>query len=159
MNRSILTVLHGLLLAVPAAAQTSPAVWTTPSAASRAYEGARIQSDDRGRRHWHSRRAPQRKRQYRAPRTDMDALPIEEATGLPYASRVVVKSDSGTSIPVMHACGHDIHMSSWMGTAKLMATNGGSLPVTPSRLLTRWISRSTAEAGTEGGPKAQWIQW
>lgn len=56
-------------------------------------------------------------------RTDMDALPIEEATGLPYASHVVVKSDSGTSIPVMHACGHDIHMSSWMGTAKLMATN------------------------------------
>jgi amidohydrolase len=56
-------------------------------------------------------------------RTDMDALPIEEATGLPYASHVVVKSDSETSIPVMHACGHDIHMASWIGTAKLMATN------------------------------------
>ena len=56
-------------------------------------------------------------------RTDMDALPIEEKTGLAYASHVVVKSDSGTSIPVMHACGHDIHMSSWIGTAKLMATN------------------------------------
>jgi metal-dependent amidase/aminoacylase/carboxypeptidase family protein len=56
-------------------------------------------------------------------RTDMDALPIEEATGLPYASHAVVKSDSGTSIPVMHACCHDIHMSSWIGTDKLMATN------------------------------------
>lgn len=56
-------------------------------------------------------------------RTDMDALPIEEKTALPFASRVVVKSDSGVSIPVMHACGHDIHMSSWVGTAKLMATN------------------------------------
>jgi len=56
-------------------------------------------------------------------RTDMDALPIEEKTGSPFASHVVVKSDSGTSIPVMHACGHDIHMSSWVGTAKLMATN------------------------------------
>jgi len=56
-------------------------------------------------------------------RTDMDALPIGEETGLPFASHVVVKSDSGTSIPVMHACGHDIHMSSWIGTAKLMATN------------------------------------
>jgi amidohydrolase len=56
-------------------------------------------------------------------RTDMDALPIEEATGLPYASHVVAKIDSGTSVPVMHACGHDIHMSSWIGTAKLMATN------------------------------------
>jgi len=56
-------------------------------------------------------------------RTDMDALPIEEGTGLPYTSHVVIKSDSGTSIPVMHACGHDIHMSSWIGTAKLMTTN------------------------------------
>jgi amidohydrolase len=56
-------------------------------------------------------------------RTDMDALPIEEVTGLPFASHVVVKSDSGTSIPVMHACGHDIHMSSWIGTATLMSTN------------------------------------
>jgi amidohydrolase len=56
-------------------------------------------------------------------RTDMDALPIEEKTGAAYASRVVVKSDLGTPIPVMHACGHDIHMSSWIGTAKLMATN------------------------------------
>ena len=56
-------------------------------------------------------------------RTDMDALPVEEKTGLPYASQVVVKSDSGTTVPVMHACGHDVHMSSWFGTAKLMATN------------------------------------
>jgi len=56
-------------------------------------------------------------------RTDMDALPIAEETGVSYASHVVVKSDSGSSIPVMHACGHDIHMSSWIGTAKLMATN------------------------------------
>jgi amidohydrolase len=56
-------------------------------------------------------------------RTDMDALPVEEKTGLPYASQVVVKSDSGATVPVMHACGHDVHMSSWFGTAKLMATN------------------------------------
>jgi amidohydrolase len=56
-------------------------------------------------------------------RTDMDALPVEEKTGVPYASQVVVKSDSGTTVPVMHACGHDVHMASWFGTAKLMATN------------------------------------
>src|SRR5215470_13220588 len=56
-------------------------------------------------------------------RTDMDALPVEEKTGVPYASHVVVKTESGTSIPVMHACGHDIHMSSWFGAAKWMATN------------------------------------
>jgi hippurate hydrolase len=56
-------------------------------------------------------------------RTDMDALPLEEKTGLPYASKVTTKSDSGATIPVMHACGHDIHMSSWYGTAKLMAAD------------------------------------
>jgi hippurate hydrolase len=56
-------------------------------------------------------------------RTDMDALPIEEKTNLPFASHVVMKSDSGVSTPVAHACGHDIHMASWIGTAKLMATN------------------------------------
>ena len=56
-------------------------------------------------------------------RTDMDALPVEEKTGLSYASQVVVRSDSGATVPVMHACGHDIHMASWLGTAKLMAAN------------------------------------
>jgi len=56
-------------------------------------------------------------------RTDMDGLPIEEKTGLPFASQVVTKSISGTTTSVMHACGHDIHMSSWFGTAKLMAAN------------------------------------
>ena len=56
-------------------------------------------------------------------RTDMDALPVEEKTGLPYASHVVSKNDAGVAVPVMHACGHDIHMASWVGTAKLMADN------------------------------------
>jgi hippurate hydrolase len=54
-------------------------------------------------------------------RTDMDALPIMEKTGLSYASTVVVKSDSGESVPVSHACGHDIHMASWVGAATLLA--------------------------------------
>jgi len=56
-------------------------------------------------------------------RTDMDALPVEEKTGLQYASKVTTKNDAGAAVPVMHACGHDVHMSSWYGTAKLMATN------------------------------------
>ena len=56
-------------------------------------------------------------------RTDMDALPVEEKTGLSYASHVVTKNDAGVTVPVMQACGHDIHMSSWFGTAKLMAAN------------------------------------
>jgi hippurate hydrolase len=56
-------------------------------------------------------------------RTDMDALPVPEKTGLPYASKVTTIDDSGHTVPVMHACGHDLHMSSWMGTATLLAKN------------------------------------
>src|SRR5438309_8648342 len=56
-------------------------------------------------------------------RTELDALPVEEKTGLPFASQVVVKNANGQSTPVMHACGHDIHMSAWAGTARLMAEN------------------------------------
>ncbi len=54
-------------------------------------------------------------------RTELDALPVEEKTGLPFASHVVVKNAAGQTVPVMHACGHDIHMSAWAGTARLMA--------------------------------------
>jgi len=56
-------------------------------------------------------------------RTDMDALPVEEKTGLAYASHATFTKEGGTVVSVMHACGHDIHMSSWYGTAKLMAAN------------------------------------
>lgn len=54
-------------------------------------------------------------------RTDLDALPVEEKTGLPFASKVVVQSATGQPTPVMHACGHDIHMAAWVGTARWMA--------------------------------------
>jgi amidohydrolase len=54
-------------------------------------------------------------------RTELDALPVEEKTGLPFASKVVGKTASGQTTPVMHACGHDIHMSAWAGTARWMA--------------------------------------
>ena len=54
-------------------------------------------------------------------RTDMDALPIKESTGLPYASTIMAKNDAGEVVPVMHACGHDIHMTSWVGAATLLA--------------------------------------
>jgi hippurate hydrolase len=54
-------------------------------------------------------------------RTELDALPVEEKTGLPYASRARAKNDQGLEVSVMHACGHDIHMSSWLGTARLLA--------------------------------------
>lgn len=54
-------------------------------------------------------------------RTDMDALPIEERTGLPYASTVITSDLEGNQVPAMHACGHDMHMTVWTGTARVMA--------------------------------------
>jgi hippurate hydrolase len=56
-------------------------------------------------------------------RTELDALPIEEETGLPFASTVKTKNDAGETVPVSHMCGHDLHMSVWAGTAELMAKN------------------------------------
>ena len=54
-------------------------------------------------------------------RTELDALPVEEKTGLSYASKVRAKDDAGRNVPVMHACGHDVHMASLWGTAEVMA--------------------------------------
>jgi amidohydrolase len=53
-------------------------------------------------------------------RTDLDALPVEEKTGLPYSSTVRAKNDLGQEVPVMHACGHDIHITTMLGTAKML---------------------------------------
>ena len=54
-------------------------------------------------------------------RTDMDALPVEEETGLPYASKVVAKNDEGKDVHVMHACGHDVHIAAFIGTVRALA--------------------------------------
>jgi hippurate hydrolase len=54
-------------------------------------------------------------------RTDMDALPVVEKTGLPYASTVRARDRSGNDVGVMHACGHDMHMTCWVGTARVLA--------------------------------------
>jgi len=157
MKHSVLAMLSGyLLLVTNAAAQTKPAVWSTPSveeikAIYPEVESLYFDLHKNPELAMHEQQTAAKLadrvkamgyevttgvggtgivallRNGRGPtvllRTDMDALPIAEETGVPYASHVVVKSDSGTSIPVMHACGHDIHMSSWIGTAKLMATN------------------------------------
>jgi amidohydrolase len=53
-------------------------------------------------------------------RTDMDALPVQEQTNAPYASKVTATNLDGKEVPVMHACGHDIHMSSFIGTARTL---------------------------------------
>lgn len=54
-------------------------------------------------------------------RADMDGLPVKEQTGLEYASEATAIDDDGTTVPVMHACGHDMHMTSMIGTARRLA--------------------------------------
>ena len=54
-------------------------------------------------------------------RTDLDALPVTETTGLPYASKVRTKDWDGNEVGTMHACGHDVHMTSFVGTARTLA--------------------------------------
>jgi amidohydrolase len=58
-----------------------------------------------------------------AVRADLDALPIAEDTGLPYASTVTTTRPDGTVVPVMHACGHDLHTASLVGAASLLAAH------------------------------------
>ncbi|WP_308191264.1 amidohydrolase [Spelaeicoccus albus] len=59
-------------------------------------------------------------------RADMDALPVAEATGLPYASTATAKDAGGNDVPVMHACGHDVHVTSLLGAAQLLAESRDS---------------------------------
>ncbi|HEY6111929.1 MAG TPA: amidohydrolase [Chthoniobacterales bacterium] len=90
-------------------------------------------------------------------RSDLDALPVHEETGLPYASTVISKNNEGKDVPVMHACGHDIHMSTLIGTARALGklkdkwhgtivfigqpaeeTVGGARAMLKDGLYTRW---------------------
>ena len=56
-------------------------------------------------------------------RTDMDALPVAEQTGLPFASTVRTKDEQGGTVGVMHACGHDLHMTNFVGVARYLASH------------------------------------
>jgi hippurate hydrolase len=58
-------------------------------------------------------------------RADMDGLPVEEATGLPFASAVTATTDEGIESHVMHACGHDTHMTAWVGTIRQLVARRG----------------------------------
>lgn len=78
-------------------------------------------------------------------RADMDALPVEEKTGLPYASTVHAKNDAGETVPVMHACGHDVHMTSLVGAAALLAK---------AKKLWRGTLVLVGQPAEEGGPGA-----
>ncbi|HET8899913.1 MAG TPA: M20 family metallopeptidase [Rhodanobacteraceae bacterium] len=59
-------------------------------------------------------------------RADMDALPVEEATGVAYASKVTATDHEGNTVPVMHACGHDMHVAWLVGATTLMAQSRDS---------------------------------
>jgi hippurate hydrolase len=56
-------------------------------------------------------------------RAELDALPVPEKTGLPFASHATTKDDRGVDVPIMHACGHDLHMAVGIGTAALLVQN------------------------------------
>ena len=58
-------------------------------------------------------------------RADMDGLPVIEQTGLPFASKVVATTDKGIETGVMHACGHDTHMTGWVSTARQLVARKG----------------------------------
>src|SRR6185437_12435438 len=59
-------------------------------------------------------------------RADMDALPVEEATGLPYASKATARDADGKKVPVSHMCGHDMHVTWLLGAATLFAQSRGA---------------------------------
>ena len=56
-------------------------------------------------------------------RGDMDGLPVEELTGVPYASKATTADEQGRRVAVMHACGHDIHMTNLIGVARKLSDN------------------------------------
>lgn len=58
-------------------------------------------------------------------RADMDALPVVEESGLPYSSAATTTDEQGNTVGIMHACGHDLHMAVWVGTARRLAALKG----------------------------------
>ena len=96
-------------------------------------------------------------------RTELDALPVEEKTGLPYASTVTAVDDAGKQVHVMHACGHDVHMTSWVAAATLLSQSkdrwsGTLVMVGQPAEETVWGARSMIDAGLwKRFPKADFV--
>jgi hippurate hydrolase len=91
-------------------------------------------------------------------RGDMDGLPVEEATGLPYASTVRAPDPEGVDVPVMHACGHDVHVTCLMGAAATLAQStqwAGTLVVLfqPAEEVVRGASAMIADRLYERVPR------
>jgi len=83
-------------------------------------------------------------------RADMDALPVEEKTGLPFASKVTATWE-GKTVPVMHACGHDTHVAMLLGTATVLA--GMKADIKGTVVLIFQPAEEGPQAGEEGGAK------
>jgi len=83
-------------------------------------------------------------------RADMDALPVEEKTGLPFASKVTATWE-GRTVPVMHACGHDTHVAMLLGTATVLA--GMKKDIKGTVVLIFQPAEEGPQAGEEGGAK------
>jgi len=81
-------------------------------------------------------------------RADMDALPVQEQTGLPFASTVTAEFN-GAEVPVMHACGHDMHVAMLMGAAEYLAQNRAD--ISGSVMFIFQPAEEGAPAGEEGG--------
>jgi len=79
-------------------------------------------------------------------RADMDALPVREATGLPYASNVTSTDHDGKSVPVMHACGHDMHVT--------CADRSGGIGSAESKRMARYTDASFSTCGGNRGWRA-----
>src|SRR5436305_9310311 len=85
-------------------------------------------------------------------RADMDALPVREQTGLPYASTQTATDRAGKTVPVMHACGHDMHVTWLIGAARLLAEtrdtwHGTLMPVFQPAEETGTGARAMVDAG------------
>lgn len=84
-------------------------------------------------------------------RADMDALPVREETGLPYASTVTAVDDSGAETPVMHACGHDIHVTCLLGACSQLVDDRNAWAGTLVAVFQQGEERSGARRMVEGG--------
>ena len=84
-------------------------------------------------------------------RADMDALPVREATGLPYASTVTATDADGNEVPVMHACGHDVHVACLLGAARCSPTRRDAVA------RHRW-SRCSSRPRRSATARAGWLE-
>ena len=94
-------------------------------------------------------------------RADMDALPVKAQTGLPFASTVIGKLPDGTPTPVMHACGHDTHIATWLGTGRRLAAmkEAGCDRILIAPLYPQYCAATTATANDKAFAALAGMRW